>query len=287
MEQANKLLINYLLMVLGKVSKKRFAFWGHGINLQDDPDSIRNRFKKLYSKQCDWWFAYTDNVKKTVVRLGFDENKITVVQNAIDTKTLVEAYNQIPVHKLSIIRAELGLAKGPVGLYCGGMYKEKRLDFLLATCEMIRQNIPGFEMIFIGAGPDGNKVKKAAEIHKWIHYLGPKFGVERVPYFKLADVFLMPALVGLAILDTFAMQTPIITTNYPFHGPEIEYLVNGKNGLMVSYTLEEYSQKVIEILNNEVFLQELREGCRVSAFQYTLENMVFNFVKGIKLCLAT
>ena len=51
----------------------------------------------------------------------------------------------------------------PVGLYCGGMYKEKRLDFLLESCKIVKQNIPNFEMIFIGAGPESNKIKECCK----------------------------------------------------------------------------------------------------------------------------
>ena len=38
-EQANKLLINYILIVLRRFTKIKFAFWGHGINLRTNPNS--------------------------------------------------------------------------------------------------------------------------------------------------------------------------------------------------------------------------------------------------------
>ena len=101
----------------------------------------------------------------------------------------------------------------------------------------------------------------------------------------MADVFLMPGLVGLAILDCFAMQTPIITTNYQFHSPEIEYLENGINGLITTNTVESYSNSVINLLVNSIKLNELKINCNISAKKYTVEEMVNNFVVGIKKCL--
>jgi hypothetical protein len=44
------------------------------------------------------------------------------------------------------------------------------------------------------------------------------------------------------------LETPIITTNYPFHSPEIDYLENGINGLVAENNIEDYSKTVIEVL---------------------------------------
>lgn len=286
-EQANKLIINYFLIILRKLTKKKFAFWGHGLNLQDNPNSFANKFKRIYSKQCDWWFAYTKNVSKTVKSIGFPENRITIVQNAIDTKYLLKIYNEITEFEIMNIKEKFSIGDGPIGLYCGGMYKEKRLDFLLESCENIKKEIPSFEMIFLGGGPEEYKIKDKVNSRKWIHYIGPKFNNDKVPFFKIADVFLMPGLVGLAILDSFAMQTPLITTNYPFHSPEIEYLENGINGIITENNIENYSRTVIHTLNNKVLLEDLKKGCNIVAQKYTLENMVSNFSKGVLKCCNT
>ena len=284
-EQANKLLLNYYLMFLRMLSKKKIAFWGHGINLQDNPNSFGNKFKKLYSRQCDWWFAYTNNVSRTIQSIGYPAEKITVVQNSIDTKFLQKEYDNLSEEKTIKLRRELNIGNGPIGLFCGGMYKEKRLDFLLESCKYIWDAIPSFEMIFLGAGPEDYKIKNASKENDWIHWMGPKFNEDKIPFFKMADVLLMPGLVGLAILDSFAMQTPIVTTNYPYHSPEIEYLENGINGIMTENTVEAYSKNIISLLEDKGKIDALKKGCIESAQKYTLENMVNNFTDGVKRCL--
>ena len=213
--------------------------------------------------------------------MGFQKEKITIVQNAIDTKSLVNYYDNMADAEILKLKNDFKIGSGPFGLYCGGMYNEKRLDFLLESCKKIKNEISSFEMLFLGAGPDDYKVKTAANEQEWIYYFGTKFNDEKVPFFKIADVFLMPGLVGLAILDSFSMQTPIITTDYPFHSPEIEYLENGINGLMVGNTLEEYTKSVIDLLNNSERLKKLKENCRKSSELYTIETMVSNFQNGI------
>jgi glycosyltransferase involved in cell wall biosynthesis len=283
-EQANKLVINYLLMLIRYFSGFKFANWGHGRNMQDDPNSTRNKFKYGYIKLCDWWFAYTQGVRDFLISQGYPENKITVVQNAIETVNLRKYYSEIPEAELIQLRSELGIEGSKVGIYCGGMYKEKRLDFMLDICYRVKEQVPDFHMIFIGSGVDSYKAEEAAAENKWIHYVGPKFGQERVKYFRLASIQLMPGLVGLGILDSFALETPIFTTEYPHHSPEIEYLHNNVNGVMTRDDLEEYSQTIIDVMKSGKYL-ELIEGCRKSSEIYTVENMVENFKNGILTCL--
>jgi glycosyltransferase involved in cell wall biosynthesis len=280
----NKFILNYYLMLSRRFAKYKFAFWGHVYNMQDDVNSLRNKFKLLFLNKCDWWFGYTKGAKEFLVDKNFPENKITVVQNAIDTLTLKKHYIQIPDSELIKLKEQLGIKKLNTGIYCGGMYPDKKLDFILQACYKIKNEIPDFHMLFIGSGAEANKVVKAAESSDWIHYLGPKFGKDRVIYFKISSVQLMPGVVGLGILDSFAMETPIITTHHSFHSPEIDYLENEVNGIMTKYDIEEYSQSIIGILKTKKYLR-LMDGCKVSSEKYTVENMAENFKNGILACL--
>ncbi len=285
-EKSNKLLLNYFLIAARKFWKFKLGFWGHGRNLQEKSNSWSNKFALLFLKQCDWWFAYTNSVKEYLIKNKYPANKITIVQNAIDTKSLQERYFEITDEEIHAMKNHLGIQGEHVAIFCGGMYANKRLDFLLETCYRIKKAIPDFHMIFVGAGEDAYKIEKAAGDNHWMHYVGAKKGLDRVIYFKISSIQLMPGLVGLGILDSFALQTPIITTNYEYHSPEVEYLVNGQNGVVTENTLEEYSQTIIEILKNNKYF-DLIDGCKISAQKYTIEKMVSNFKSGILQCLGS
>lgn len=279
-ESANKLILNYLLMAQRRLFNVRLCFWGHGRNRQDNANSFANQFKYLFLKQCDWWFAYTSGVKDFLIEKGYPGEQITIVQNAIDTQFIQQEYAQITDLEVAELKEELSIEGEQVGIFCGGIYPEKRIDFLLEACLKIKQEVPNFQMIFIGSGVDASKITQAAARHSWIHYVGPKFGKDRVKYFKISALFLMPGLVGLGILDAFALETPIVTTHYEFHSPEIEYLEQGKNGLIVDNTIDHYSQAVTQLLLSGDYKQML-VNCRDSAKKYTIETMVENFKTGI------
>jgi glycosyltransferase involved in cell wall biosynthesis len=283
--QHNRLVVNHALMALRPLHRFKLGLWGHGVNLQDRADSAGNRMKRMLMRRCDWWFAYTEGVKRTVTANGFPEERITVVQNAIDTAGLATAYQALPADAGALVRRDLGIADGPVGIYCGGMYAEKRIPFLIEAASALRQREPGFHLIVVGDGPDGRIVREFAATHPWVHPVGPLFGVERVPYFAAADVFLMPGLVGLAVLDSFALETPMITTNYPYHSPEIEYLVNGENGFITANDLGSYVDRVASLLAAPRELSALRAGCRASYPWYSLEEMVRRFAGGVTSAL--
>jgi glycosyltransferase involved in cell wall biosynthesis len=285
--QENSLISNYSAGLRRIIQSKKTALWGHGINHQEDRHSIANTFKCLWSTQVDWWFAYTSSVAEELRRLRYPAERITIVNNAIDTTALKEEAQKVQPARLSRLRAELGIGKGPVGIFCGGMYPDKQLPFLIRACEIVRSQVPGFEVLFLGTGVDAAVVQRYADTNNWAHYIGPKYGADRVPYFMLSDVFLMPGVVGLAILDCFALETPLVTTNNPHHGPEIGYLEPGISGIISDNSLAAYVGAVVQVLRSEDLLSLLKRGCRNSSTQYTVEKMVASFSEGVQNALAS
>jgi len=283
-EKANKLLLNYYIIVARKFWKNRLGFWGHGRNMQTDARSAGNRINSLFLKKCDWWWAYTNNVKDFLVQHRYPPTRITVVQNSIDTHTLRMQLAEVDESEIISLKKQFGINGKYTAIFCGRMYTEKRLNFILETCYLVKAKIPEFHIILIGSGPDSDLAEKASASTNWIHYLGTITGREKVKYFKLASVQLMPGIVGLGILDSFALETPIITTRHNQHSPEIEYLENGVNGMITGNTLAEYSETVINTLKTNKYL-DLINGCIFSAKEYTIEKMVENFKTGIVSCL--
>ena len=284
-EQANKLLINYLLMLMRKISKIKFAYWGHGANLQDKSDSLMNKFKYLYLNQCDYWFAYTEGVKRFLEKKSVSTDIITVVNNAIDTQTLRNQYINYSLEEVNKAKYELEIEGDNIAIYSGALYNIKKIDFLIASAILIKKSIYDFHLIIIGSGPDNHIAIEASEKYSWIHYVGPKFGIDRIVYFKMASLFMLPGAVGLAILDSFSTDTPLVTTNIPLHGPEIEYLKTDYNGIMTEFNLSVYSKQIIYLLQNKNVLASLKVGCITSFEKYTVENMVHNFIEGVEKCL--
>lgn len=279
----NKLIYNFVLQYLQH--KLKFIYWGHGANLQGDPHSWRERFKRKVASYADWWFGYTQMSVPLIERSGFPAERITVLNNSIDTAELAAQCAAVTPEHQARWRAELQLAGKQVGIYIGSLYEEKRIDFLLAAAEQLQQANPDFVLLIIGGGAQKALVEQFCAHHAWAHYLGVRKGQEKVDLLCLADVMLNPGLVGLGILDSFVAGVPMLTTDCGLHSPEIAYLQPGVNGLMTANDLASYVAEVQALLSDAEALAALRAGCLESAKEYTVENMARNFTQGLLQCL--
>ena len=285
-EQANRLLNNYPILFFRRQGRK-LAFWGHGKNMQSEGNNIKEIIKKKLARKVDWWFAYTDISKQEVIKSGFPPNCITVVNNSIDTGELQKNLVSVTQQQIDDILTSYKItAPDFVCLYCGGLYPDKKLDFLISTCEKVQRSLPDFSLFVVGNGPEEKKMQAASVRFDWLHYVGAKFGAELVPFFKIAQLLLMPGLVGLVFLDSFIAGVPLLTTDNKIHSPEIAYLQNGINGIMTAYDEDMYASEVVKLLLDKSKLEKLRKGCLESARIYTLDNMVENFTAGIQQCLS-
>ncbi len=282
--QENKLLQNHLLMVLPR--RFKLAFWGHGANLQSDrPDGMKERFKRWTTRQVDWWFAYTDMSAALVRAAGFPDARITVLNNAVDTSELRRQYRSIEPEEAQALRASLGFGDGPVGIFVGSLYADKRLDFIFAAAERIRRAVPDFQLLIVGDGPERDVVRAWCDARTWASWAGARFAREKAACLKLADIMLNPGALGLGILDAFACGVPAVMVDSGKHGPEAAYLKSGKNGLMTIDDLDAYVHACVSMLQNSARLDALREGCAASADEYTIEHMAERFADGIERCL--
>lgn len=290
-EQASKLLVNYVLLAAQRIGGPRVAFWGHGVNMQADGRSVTRAaesVKRLSTRAAYWFFAYTDGVAARVREIGFPADRITVVQNALDTEALRRWYVEATDAEVAELRADLGLTGSRVGLYLGALYRGKRLDFLIESARHIREALGDFELVIAGTGPEAATVAAAARQHPWIHAVGPVFGRRKALLGRLSDVMLMPDLVGLAILDAFALETPMVTTAAAFaHSPEIEYLEDGVNGMVVPGrpSPRVFGSTVVDLLVDRGRLDALEKGCRDSTGRYTVAEMSVRCADGIVAAL--
>lgn len=287
-QQANKNLLNYLLIPLRKILGFKLAFWGHGRNLQaGNRNNLSERWKRSYSLHADHWFAYTNLSKEILREQGFPEERVTSVNNSIDTSESIRMYGETIEAALNALRQQYSISKNtPVGIFCSRLYSKKRVGFLLQCVTQVKERVSDFHFFVIGSGRESSLVEHYARDHEgWFHYVGPKYGMDKVKFFRLATFQLMPGLVGLHIVDSFALLTPLITTNIDIHSPEIVYLENGVNGIITENSPDAYVAEIVRLIEDKTYQQKLVTGCMKARKQYTIEIMASRFAAGIVLAL--
>jgi glycosyltransferase involved in cell wall biosynthesis len=289
-EQATKLLINPVLLAWARAGGAPVAFWGHGANLQSDGGLLSDTseaVKRFQTRLAAWMFAYTEDSRDRALATGLPPERITVVQNAVDTESLAAQVRSITPRELADLRRELGAGDGPIGLFIGSHYSEKRLDLLVAVGSAVHRRIDDFRLVIAGQGPLTPSLREQVRDMPWVHVVGRVSGRRKALLLRSADVMLNPGLVGLVVLDAFAAGVPVVTSTYAQHSPEIAYLVSGVNGEIVdSEDPEVISSCLIGILSDRNYLSHLTDGARRTAQSVTLPEMVRRFSAGVEDALA-
>ncbi len=283
-EQATKQLFNIVLSLGQKLLGTRHAFWGHGKNFQSSIEgSAGEGLKRKMTARAHWFFAYNELSAKAAVGFGMDPNRISTVMNSTDTTNIQEIRLALPESTDRDVRAELNMGDGPAALYLGGVYGHKRPEFVIEAAEHLRARIPDFEMIVIGDGSSGHLMAMAAKKHAWFHHLGACYGDERVALASVASIQLMPGLVGLNIVDAFALGIPTVTTAIDYHSPEIEYLDDGVNGVITpaNSTPFDYAQAAADLLLDPERLAHMQAAAERSGRDLSVEDMARRFADGV------
>lgn len=285
--QENRILSNYPLLLARLWSSRRIGYWGHGVNFQSDaPAGLREKWKRLMLHRVDWWFAYTSMTVDILKTSGYPSDRITSLDNAIDNQAFERDLASVTDAQMATMRAEIDAPEGaPIGLFCGSLYADKRLDFMIEAADRIQAALPAFRLVVIGDGPSAATIRQAMQTRPWLSWQGVRKGVEKAGWFKLADVVVNPGLVGLHILDSFCSGTPMVTTAESRHSPEIAYLKDGVNGLVVRGGVEQYADAVIELFNSPHKLEAVKQAALADARHYTLDHMVEQFADGIARCV--
>jgi glycosyltransferase involved in cell wall biosynthesis len=284
--QASGYLLNYLLFALRALGLKRVALWGHGWNRQGDARSWSEWIKRRLAASADWWFAYTKGTASYLVSVGMDPRRITIVDNAIDSLGFGKAVSSVAETDILELRTKLSLSgEERIGLYCGSLYREKRVPLLLEIGEHMAECLPEFRLVVVGGGSEAKLVEEFGRTRRWLRYTGPLFGRDKAVCFRMAEVFINPGGVGVGIIDSFAADLPMLTCKDALHGPEIEYLESGGNGLIIDGDAKAFAQAAVDLLCDSARLARLAQGASRAGKRYTVENMVTNVERGILSCL--
>jgi glycosyltransferase involved in cell wall biosynthesis len=285
-DQALRHLENYPLLLRQRRGPK-VALWGHGTRHAKPATRVERLLERRVTRLAHWFFAYTQRGADHVAAAGFPAERITVVQNTFDVGELTKLRKGVSPAEQQRLRDELRLPARNVCLYIGALDPSKRVGFLLEACSTVASRIPDFALVVAGEGPERGVVEAATGSSPWLRYVGRATGAQKARLGAVSDVLLMPGSVGLVAVDSFALETPIVTTRWPYHGPEMDYLEDGVNARISGYDVSEFARTVEEVLLAPDELTRLKSACAAASARYSLENMVTKFAGGVIAALRT
>jgi len=287
--------ISNLVIVLAMLLRRRpILMWGFGFHQYIVPP--RTVFAKIiaalsgYAKMpiyrmMSGFLAYTEGGKRALQGLSHPPERIAVLRNTIDLEREVGFQKIVETEPLDQAYQELGVRKNSVKLlYFGRLVEMKCLDLLVEYAKRCGSSKRDVDVIIFGEGP------KEAEL--W----SSSSGLRNVVFHKHDDLRLaralrvsaaivIPGYVGLAIPHGFAHGVPTLTRKGQLHSPEVEYIEDGVNGLILPEDVEGFFTALDSFVDNEPLQKQLAEGARRSAVRLGMDNMVNAFHGLVTGCL--
>jgi glycosyltransferase involved in cell wall biosynthesis len=151
---------------------------------------------------------------------------VTSIGNSTDTVALRRLRNETRGSAESW--REMLHSDGPVALFVGGLDRAKRIPLLIDAARAAWNLDPSLRLIVAGSGQDGHLVE-SVEHEPWLLALRSLSPRDMAALSHVSSAIWMPGRVGLVAVDALALGLPVLTTRFPFHAPELDYLVEGES----------------------------------------------------------
>ena len=275
----------WLLILLRPFFGFRLVLWGHGIR----NEQILKPFADAKGALTLWLFRradallfYSEDRKSLVEKFLPGGPPCFVAPNSIDLEPYEILLARLEKEGREKVKKRLGFAEEKTHfIWIGRLLADKRPDLLFAAFQKL--DFP-CHLHVVGVGPELEKMK-ALKIPN-VTFYGEVFD-ETITGELLfcSDLFVMPGYLGLSVLHAFVMGMPVLscktTETGPFHSPEICYLVEGKNGLLVDSSAEALALAISGLHKNPQKWKELKESARDTGRKSGLESMVKGFAAAI------
>jgi glycosyltransferase involved in cell wall biosynthesis len=294
-----KYLANIALILLFRLRGKPVLLWGFGQNLDVAKERrspvgrwvgglVRAAQIRMLRLATDF-LAYTSRGAAHAVRSGMERDRVTVLNNTIDTSAEVAAHARAQSLDRAQLRREFGLSPDAVVfLFVGRLNESKRVDALIEAVRELRRRQPegvAVEVLIVGSGPAESGLRDLARGEPWCRFLGQVQESDALGrIFRASDAVVIPGYVGLAVNHAFAHGLPVITCHSELHSPEIEYVEPGVNGLILR-SLEELAAGLLVFASSVELRRSLSAGALLSREKLDLRHMVEAFDQGVSRAL--
>lgn len=214
--------------------------------------------KNIYNvfNKCDKVLLVNDPLIEEVKKFGY-KGKPLVVYNGTDLKeikTNKESFKEI--NKLYNLENQKN-----VFIFVGRISDVKNIFFLLDSLKLLKEEKVDFKMLYVGTGPDENKLKEKIKEYKMeenVLLTGRIVDRNHLSLiYKRADLLLFPSLMdtsSLVRIEAAINETPGLFIKDSMVGLTVE---DNKNGYLSSLDVKEYTNRIIEIINDKELLKKV------------------------------
>ncbi|MDZ4754498.1 MAG: glycosyltransferase family 4 protein [Phycisphaerae bacterium] len=213
----------------------RAVLFGHGIGKRESV--LRRRIRNAIFSLADACVLYSPGQAAALIAEGKPKGRIFVAPNSLDPAPIDAARAMWDTARTDAFLAERGCARGELIVTVSRLERWKRVDRLLEAFALIAARRPAARLAIIGDGPDRAALELQATqtgFRDRVHFTGALYDEIAIAPWMLGSACLaFPAAIGLSLLHAFLYGLPVVTSDDRLpHGPEIEALQDGLNGLL-------------------------------------------------------
>lgn len=248
------------------------AFWedaavDHGTSVEG---GLRYRLTRALEthvfREADAVTTICEGLKSDIVARGIDENKITVIPNAVDADSFIF---QRP--RDEILAAKLNLDERPVIGFIGSFYAYEGLPLLLDAIALMRKQLPDIALLLVGGGPQEIQLQQQIMVlglEKHVIYTGRVPHQDVQSYYSLVDVFAYPRLsmrltdlvTPLKPLEAMAQGKLVVASDVGGHR---ELIRDGENGfLFAAGSAQALAESLLKVLTDRARWSEVQSAGR-------------------------
>ena len=268
-EGGSNALTNMLVLAYCCLTRTPMVWWTLG-ELPGRRPTLRHRwFRRLaqwQERRATAFVAYSTQAMGYLDRMGMPSEACFLAVNSIDTSNAVEPRRGDDADPPLL--EELTTSGERVVLYVGALTETKRVDRLLRSFASCSSETRGAAVLLVvGSGNQRGRLEELARelaIEHRTHFLGNVVdGVDAC--FRVADVFVLPGLGGLAIGQALAHGVPVICGRAD--GTEQDLVLDGVTGFRCQddAALEQFIAEKIDVVISD---HELRTKLGQQALQH-------------------
>lgn len=259
-------------------NRLKVGVWGHIKSYVNEGNPLDLALERWQLRHSDHVFAYTPGGSDYAVAAGVDPIRVTTVMNATDTSKLKAARDSISKAEVLSFMSAHHLNWGRTLGYIGGLDSSKRIDFLAAALDRLWMSDPDIRILVGGQGSDADLLDKACSRGQVIMLGYVSVDIQAL-IASVSSALLMPGRIGLVAVDALVLGIPILTTSWPYHAPEYEYLVESTTRFTSPDDPASYVSLIRDFLRNQSKL-EYPQAQRDWVYP-TIDSMVDNFGSGV------
>ncbi|MBN2388788.1 MAG: glycosyltransferase [Anaerolineales bacterium] len=174
--------------------------WGLGAPPLAGPlAGLRRAWRLSFLRRFDALLTYSRRGADEYAALGFPAGQVFVAPNAAAPA---------PDHPLPERPAVFNGRPGV--LFVGRLQARKRVDLLLHACAALPADLQP-ELVVVGDGPERPALEVlAGQVYPRAQFPGAKHGPDLAPYFRTADLFVLPGTGGLAVQEAMTYGLPVV-----------------------------------------------------------------------------